>query len=164
MAKIIMQTTNAYLTPFTGGRYFINSITPTMRRTKGMESHGLEIMLMDRIDNVLKTKQQMSGGDATALGLALRIAISKLMARIRPFKYAERRPPSINSIIMDEPLASLDASRRYALMKMLTQDKNFSQIFLITHTEAEFGDCHSITINEDGNGRRQINYRPIELQ
>lgn len=69
----------------------------------------------------------------------------------------------INSIIMDEPLASLDSSRRHTLMNMLTQDKSFSQIFLITHTEAEFGDCHSIMIDEDGNGRRQINYRPIKL-
>jgi DNA repair exonuclease SbcCD ATPase subunit len=121
-------------------------------------------ILMDRLDNILKTKEQMSGGDSTALGLALRIAISKLMARIRPFKDAERRLPLINSIIMDEPLASLDTSRRYTLMNMLTQDKSFNQIFLITHTEAEFGDCHSIVINEDGNGRRRINYRPIELQ
>jgi DNA repair exonuclease SbcCD ATPase subunit len=164
MAKIIMQATNAYLAPFTGGRYKINRISPTVRRTKGMESHGLEIILMDSMDNMLKTKEQMSGGDATSLGLALRIAISKLMARIRPFKEAERRPPLINSIIMDEPLASLDSSRRHTLMNMLTQDKSFSQIFLITHTESEFGDCHSIMIDEDGNGRRQITYRPIKLQ
>jgi DNA repair exonuclease SbcCD ATPase subunit len=164
MAKIIMQATNAYLTPFTGGRYRINRISPTVRKAKGMESHGLEIILMDSMDNMSKTKEQMSGGDATALGLALRIAISKLMARIRPFKDTERRPPLINSIIMDEPLASLDSSRRRTLMSMLTQDKSFSQIFLITHTEAEFGDCHSIIIDEDGNGRRQINYRPVRLQ
>ena len=49
-------------------------------------------------------------------------------------------------------------------MNILTQDQSFSQIFLITHIEAEFGDCHSIMIDEDGNGRRQINYRPIILQ
>jgi DNA repair exonuclease SbcCD ATPase subunit len=164
MAKIITQTTNAYLSPFTCGRYSINRISPTIRRTKGMESHGLEIILMDRLDNILKTKEQMSGGDATALGLALRIAISKLMAMIRPFKSAEKRSPSISSIIMDEPLSSLDSSRRYTLMNILTQDKSFRQIFLITHTEAEFGDCHSIIINDDGNGKRQINYRLTELQ
>ena len=57
-----------------------------------MESHGLEIILMDNKDNIVKTKDQLSGGDETALGLALRIAISKLVAKIRPFKDAERRP------------------------------------------------------------------------
>jgi DNA repair exonuclease SbcCD ATPase subunit len=76
-----------------------------------MESHGLEIILLDSKDNITKTKDQLSGGDETAFGLALRIAISKLMARVRPFKDAERRPPLINSIIMDEPLASLDVER-----------------------------------------------------
>ena len=80
-----MQATNAYLTPFTGGRYKINRISPTIRRARNMESHGLEIILMDSMDNMLKTKEQMSGGDATALGLALRIAISKLMATTNQF-------------------------------------------------------------------------------
>ena len=36
--------------------------------------------------------------------------------------------------------------------------------FFLSHTEAEFGDCHLIVINEDGNGRRQIDYRPIDIR
>jgi DNA repair exonuclease SbcCD ATPase subunit len=164
MARIIMQATNAYLASFTGGRYTISKIIPTIRRTRGvMESHGLSIILMDGKDNIPKNKDQLSGGDETALGLALRIAKSKLIARIRPFKYSERRPPLVNSIIMDEPMASLDSSRQRALINMLTQDKSFSQIFLITHSDTEFGDCHSLLIDEDENGRRQINYKPNEI-
>lgn len=92
MAEMLRLSTNAYLDPFTGGRYTVNKISSTMRRLKGMESHGLEIILMDNKDNIVKTKDQLSGGDETALGLALRIAISKLVAKIRPFKDAERRP------------------------------------------------------------------------
>ena len=101
MVGVLRQTTNHYLTQLTEGRYTIDNISSTMRRVKGMESHGLKITLMDSKDDMIKNKDQLSGGDETALGLALRIAISKLMARIRPFKNSEKRPPIINSIIMD---------------------------------------------------------------
>ncbi len=164
MVGVLRQTTNYYLTQLTEGRYTIDNISSTMRRVRGgMESHGLEITLMDSKDDMIKNKDQLSGGDETALGLALRIAISKLMARIRPFKNSEKRPPIINSIIMDEPMASLDSCRRRILVNMLTEDKSFKQIFLVTHTDIEFGDCHSIMVNEDGNGKRQIDYKRIQL-
>ncbi len=163
MAEALKQTANQYLTPFTDGRYTIDRISSTMRRVKSMESHGLEITLHDGKDNIIKHKDHLSGGDETALGLALRIAISKLMARIRPFKNSERKPPLINSIMMDEPMASLDSSRRRILIRVLTQDKTFRQIFLITHTEIDFGDYHSISVREDGGGARKIEFKPMEL-
>jgi len=164
MVGVLRQATNHYLTQLTEGRYTIDNISSTMRRVGGgMESHGLEITLMDSKDNMIKNKEQLSGGDETALGLALRIAISKLMARIRPFKNSEKRSPIINSIIMDEPMASLDSNRRCILLHILTQDKSFNQIFLVTHTDIEFGDYHSILLEEDGYGKRQISYKPIQL-
>lgn len=164
MVGVLKQATNHYLTQLTEGRYTVDNISSTMRRVGGgMESHGLEITLMDSMDNVMKNKEKLSGGDETALGLALRIAISKLMARIRPFKNSEKRPPIINSVIMDEPMASLDSNRRCMLLNILTQDKSFNQIFLVTHTDIEFGDYHSILVSEDGDGKRQISYRPIQL-
>ena len=164
MVGVLRQATNHYLTQLTEGRYTIDNISSTMRRVGGgMESHGLEITLMDSKDNMIKNKEQLSGGDETALGLALRVAISKLMARIRPFRNSEKRPPIINSIIMDEPMASLDSNRRRILLNILTQDKSFNQIFLVTHTDVEFGDYHSILVEEDGDGKRQIEYRPIQL-
>jgi DNA repair exonuclease SbcCD ATPase subunit len=85
------------------------------------------------------------------------------MARIRPFKNSEKRSPIINSIIMDEPMASLDSNRRCILLHILTQDKSFNQIFLVTHTDIEFGDYHSILLEEDGYGKRRISYKPIQL-
>jgi DNA repair exonuclease SbcCD ATPase subunit len=164
MVGALRQATNAYLTQLTEGRYIIDKISSTMRRIKGgMESHGLEMTLMDSRDNVIKNKDQLSGGDETSLGLALRIAISKLMARIRPFKNSEKKPPVINSIIMDEPMASLDSCRRRILVNMLTQDKSFKQVFLITHTDLEFSDYNSIMVTEDGNGKRLIDYTPLQL-
>ena len=164
MVGVLRHATNDYMAQLTEGRYTIDKISSTIRRVRGgMESHGLEITLMDSKDNVIKNKDQLSGGDETALGLALRIAISKLMARIKPFKNSERKPPIINSIIMDEPMASLDSTRRKILVSMLTQAKSFKQIFLVTHTETEFGDYHSITLKGDENGNRQVVYTPIKL-
>ena len=164
MVGVLRQATNEYLTQLTEGRYTIDKISSTMRRIRGgMESHGLEMTLMDSKDNMIKNKDQLSGGDETSLGLALRIAISKLMARIRPFKNSEKKPPLVNSIIMDEPLASLDSCRRRILVNMLTQDKSFKQVFLITHTDFEFGDYNSIMVTEDGNGKRLIDYTPLRL-
>jgi DNA repair exonuclease SbcCD ATPase subunit len=164
MVGVLRQATNEYLTQLTEGRYTIDKISSTMRRIRGgMESHGLEMTLMDSKDNMIKNKDQLSGGDETSLGLALRIAISKLMARIRPFKNSEKKPPLINSIIMDEPMASLDSCRRRILVNMLIQDKSFKQVFLITHTDFEFGDYNSIMVTEDGNGKRLIDYTPLRL-
>jgi DNA repair exonuclease SbcCD ATPase subunit len=164
MVGVLRHATNDYIAQLTEGRYTIDKISSTIRRVRGgMESHGLEITLMDSKDNVIKNKDQLSGGDETALGLALRIAISKLMARIKPFKNSERKPPIINSIIMDEPMASLDSSRRRILVSMLIQAKSFKQVFLVTHTETEFGDYHSITLKDDENGNRQIVYTPVKL-
>jgi DNA repair exonuclease SbcCD ATPase subunit len=164
MVGVLRHATNDYMAQLTEGRYAIDKISSTIRRVRGgMESHGLEITLMDSKDNVIKNKDQLSGGDETALGLALRIAISKLMARIKPFKNSERKPPIINSIIMDEPMASLDSSRRKILVSMLTQARSFKQIFLVTHTETEFGDYHSITLKGDENGNRQVVYTPVKL-
>jgi len=164
MVGVLRQATNEYLTQLTEGRYTIDKISSTMRRIRGgMESHGLEMTLMDSKDNMIKNKDQLSGGDETSLGLALRIAISKLMARIRPFKNSEKKPPLINSIIMDEPMASLDSCRRRILVNMLTQDKSFKQVFLITHTDFEFGDYNSIMVTEDENGKRLIDYTPLRL-
>jgi DNA repair exonuclease SbcCD ATPase subunit len=164
MVGVLRHATNDYIAQLTEGRYTIDKISSTIRRVRGgMESHGLEITLMDSKDNVIKNKDQLSGGDETALGLALRIAISKLMARIKPFKNSERKPPIINSIIMDEPMASLDSSRRRILVSMLIQAKSFKQVFLVTHTETEFGDYHSIALKGDENGNRQIVYTPVKL-
>ncbi|MGH9964074.1 MAG: AAA family ATPase [Nitrososphaeraceae archaeon] len=164
MVGVLRHATNEYIAQLTEGRYTIDKISSTIRRVRGgMESHGLEITLMDNKDNVIKNKDQLSGGDETALGLALRIAISKLMARIKPFKNSEKKPPIINSIIMDEPMASLDSSRRRILVSMLTQARSFKQVFLVTHTETEFGDYHSIALKGDENGNRQVVYTPVKL-
>ena len=162
MVEILKKVTNFYLVPFTDSRYTIDKIYSITKRVKDRESHGLEISLFDARDNHIKSREQLSGGDETALGLALRIAISKLMGRIRPFRDSERQLPLLNLIIMDEPMASLDASRRSAIVNKLRQDKSFRQIFLISHTDNFFGECNSIFLDEVIAGQRRLTYRPLE--
>ena len=158
LASVLMRSTNYYLVPFTEGRYKIANVSSTMRKIKDKISHGLTMTLLDDKDGVQKSKEQLSGGDESALGLALRIAISKLMSTIRPFKYIEKKIPMINFIILDEPLTSLDEARRNIIMNILINDKSFKQIFLISHAEIEGNNYHSITINDDENSQRRIIY------
>ena len=162
LVEILKKATNFYLIPFTDGRYTIANIYSITRRVKDRESHGLEISLFDARDNHLKSREQLSGGDETALGLALRIAISKLMGRIRPFRDSERQLPLLNLIIMDEPMASLDSSRRLAILNNLKQDKSFKQIFLISHTDNITGECNSILLDEAIAGQRRLTYKPLQ--
>ena len=100
LVEILKKATNFYLVPFTDSRYTIDKIYSITKRVKDRESHGLEISLFDARDNHIKSREQLSGGDETALGLALRIAISKLMGRIRPFRDSERQLPLLNLIII----------------------------------------------------------------
>ena len=91
LSDVLMKSTNFYLIPFTEGRYEIANISSTMRKIKDRISHGLTLTLVDNKDHITKNKEQLSGGDESALGLALRISISKLMSTIRPFKHVEKK-------------------------------------------------------------------------
>jgi DNA repair exonuclease SbcCD ATPase subunit len=160
LSDVLMKSTNYYLIPFTEGRYEITNISSTMRKIKDRISHGLTLTLIDNKDNITKSKEQLSGGDESALGLALRISISKLMSTIRPFKHIEKKVPMINFIMMDEPLTSLDEFRRNVIMNILMKDQSFKQIFLISHAEINEEDnhYHTIVINDRENSKRMVEY------
>ena len=160
LSDVLMKNTNFYLIPFTEGRYEIANISSTMRKIKDRISHGLTLTLVDNKDHITKNKEQLSGGDESALGLALRISISKLMSTIRPFKHVEKKVPMINFIIMDEPMTSLDEFRRNVIMNILMKNQSFRQIFLISHAEIneEENNYHSIVINDNENSKRMVEY------
>jgi len=149
---------NEYLSRFTNGRYTLDKLFTTSRRGKDRQAYGLGITLLDNIDGIPKDREDLSGGDETALGLALRLAISRLMARIRPYRTSQQPIPLIGSLIMDEPLSSLDIPRRQMVMKTLVGDQSFKQIFLVTHSEVEVEGAHKIRISQDDLGVRTIAY------
>jgi len=149
---------NEYLSKFTNGRYMLDRLFTTTRRGKDRQAYGLGISLLDNLDGIPKDREDLSGGDETALGIALRLAISRLMARIRPYRTSQQPIPLIGSLIMDEPLSSLDLPRRQMVMKTLVGDQSFKQIFLVTHSEVEVEGAHKVRISQDDLGVRSVVY------
>jgi exonuclease SbcC len=115
----------------------INSITRNLisRFNLNMEdiriSDDLDVDIMQYGE--VKNITQLSGGEKTAVSIAMRLAIAKYLGR------------NISTIMMDEPTIYLDEERRNDLreilqyaMKDLSDEGIFPQIVIITHhTELE---------------------------
>ena len=125
----IQNSTKRFLNHFTGGQYSnLNLISVDKGR-------GVLIEVFDEFSNSSKETYFLSGGDKVALGFALRMGISELMTKIRPTKDSPKKNPKISFMILDEPLAALDKSRRAQVLTTLESQNEFNQIFLITHTD-----------------------------
>jgi len=145
LVKNIASTTNKYIKDFTSGQY--SDLTIDLFGTK---KTGLSLKIMDNFNGVHESIEVLSGGDKTALGMALRLAISELMSKIRPTKESPKKNPKIDFLLLDEPLAALDETRRERILKHLIKSKTFSQIFLITHTAIPSDlNTHKIIVNKD---------------
>ena len=145
LVKNIALTTNKYIKDFTSGQYsdLILDLTGT-RKT------GLSLKIKDNFNGVHESIEVLSGGDKTALGMALRLAISELMSKIRPIKESPKKNPKVDILLLDEPLAALDATRRERILKHLIKSKTFTQIFLITHTDIPSEiNTHKILVSKD---------------
>ncbi|MFX0000008.1 MAG: hypothetical protein ACFE9Q_07685 [Candidatus Hodarchaeota archaeon] len=129
LVKNIALTTDKYIKDFTSGQY-----SDLLLDLSGTRKTGLSLKIRDNYNGEYESTEVLSGGDLTALGIALRLAISELMSSIRPTKDSPRRNPKVNFLLLDEPLAALDETRRERILKHLIKSKSFSQIFLITHT------------------------------
>jgi len=145
LVKNIALTTNKYIKDFTSGQY--SDLTIDLSGTK---KTGLSLKIRDNFNGVLESIEVLSGGDKTALGNALRLAISELMSKIRPTKESPKKNPKIDILLLDEPLAALDETRRERILKHLIKSKIFSQIFLITHTSIPADiNAHKIIVSKD---------------
>ncbi|MFW9900636.1 MAG: ATP-binding protein, partial [Candidatus Thorarchaeota archaeon] len=129
LVKNITLTTDKYIKDFTSGQY-----SDLLLDLSGTRKTGLSLKIRDNYNGEYESTEVLSGGDRTALGIALRLAISELMGTIRPTKDSPRKNPKVNFLLLDEPLAALDETRRERILKHLLKSKSFSQIFLITHT------------------------------
>ncbi len=115
-APTLAELTSHVLGSTTGGRY---------GRVELDESY--EIQVDD--EGVLHPLGRFSGGESDLANLALRLAISRIIA--------ERTGANpINFLILDEIFGSLDPDRKRSVMTALTGlSAQFRQIFLITHIE-----------------------------
>jgi len=129
LVKNIAFTTNKYIKHFTSGQY-----SDLILDLSGTRKTGLSLKIKDNFNGVHESIEVLSGGDKTALGMALRLSISELMSKIRPTKESPKKNPKIDFLLLDEPLAALDETRRERVLNYLVKSKTFSQIFLITHT------------------------------
>ncbi len=132
---IIRSATNQYARFFTNGQYTGIDLEPT--QSKGRSGSGLLLKIWDERDQAWKKTGQLSFGDKTAISLALRLGISRTMSSIRALRDSPAVSPRVRSVLLDEPLGGLDKMRREAVVSNLVNDKNFEQIFLITHTDVQ---------------------------
>lgn len=146
---IIRSATNPYVRFFTNGQYTSIDLEPT-QATKRSGS-GLILKIWDERDQAWKKTGQLSYGDRTAISLGLRLGISRTMSSIRPLRDSPVITPRVRSVLLDEPLGGLDKMRREAVVSNLVNDKNFEQIFLITHTDVQgWEDVPSIEVAKEG--------------
>ncbi|MFX1317330.1 MAG: AAA family ATPase, partial [Promethearchaeota archaeon] len=103
LVKNIALTTNKYIKNFTSGQY-----SDLFLDLSGTRKTGLSLKIKDNFNGVPESIEVLSGGDRTALGMALRLAISELMSKIRPTKESPQKNPKIDFLLLDEPLAALD--------------------------------------------------------
>ncbi len=147
LVKDITSKTDKYIRDFTSGQY-----SDLLIDTASTKKTGIALRIKDNFNGQSEPIEVLSGGDRTALGMALRLAISELMGHIRPTKDSPKRNPKINFLMLDEPLAALDEVRRERILKHLIKSKSFSQIFLITHTDIPYDILtHKILVEKDIN-------------
>jgi exonuclease SbcC len=127
---------NALLGRMTEGR--MNVRFDTQRDTKaGNVIETLDIKVSD--ENGLRSYEMYSGGEAFRINFAIRIALSKLLAR--------RAGAQLQTLIIDEGFGTQDAEGRQKLVEAINSIKDdFERILVITHIE-ELQDAFPVRID-----------------
>ncbi len=116
---------NALLTKITSGRMHLRF--DTQRETaKGDTVETLEIKIADELGT--RPYENYSGGEQLRVNFAIRIALSKLLAR--------RAGAQLQTLVIDEGFAPLDSTGRDKLVEAINavQD-DFQRILIITHLD-----------------------------
>ena len=127
---------NALLGRMTEGR--MNLHFDTQRDTKaGSVIETLDIKIAD--ENGTRSYEMYSGGEAFRINFAIRIALSKLLAR--------RAGAQLQTLIIDEGFGTQDAEGRQKLVEAINSIKDdFARILVITHIE-ELQDAFPVRID-----------------
>ncbi len=118
---------NALLERMTDGRMHLKLETQKDRRTgKGEPIETLEINISDELGP--RRYEMFSGGEAFRINLALRIAISKVLAR--------RRGSPLPTLFVDEGFGTQDSAGRERILDVIRAiEGDFEQIIVITHMD-----------------------------
>ena len=116
---------NALLTRITSGRMHVRF--DTQRETvKGETVETLDIKIADELGT--REYSMFSGGEAFRVNFAIRMALSKLLAR--------RAGAQLQTLVVDEGFGQLDASGRERLVEAINAIRqDFARILVITHVE-----------------------------
>jgi exonuclease SbcC len=116
---------NILLSRITAGRMHVRF--DTLRETvKGEAVETLDIKIADELGT--RPYENFSGGEQFRVNFAIRIALSKLLAR--------RAGAQLQTLVMDEGFGQLDASGRERLVEVINAiQHDFSRILVITHVE-----------------------------
>lgn len=121
----IERESNRLLSRITGNQMHL---TFEMQRNtkKGDISETLEIRIADALGT--RTYDAFSGGEATRINFAIRIALSRLLA--------QRAGASLETLVIDEGMSALDADGRERFIEAITSvQQDFKRILVITHLE-----------------------------
>lgn len=127
---------NALLGHMTEGRMSVHFETQRDSR-QGNTIETLDIRIAD--ENGPRSYELYSGGEAFRINFAIRIALSKLLAR--------RAGAQLQTLIIDEGFGAQDSSGRQSLVEAINSIKDeFARILVITHIE-ELKDAFPVRID-----------------
>ncbi len=93
---------------------------------KGDLTETLDIKIADGLGT--RSYQAFSGGEATRINFAIRIALSRLLAR--------RAGASLETLVIDEGMSALDAEGRERFVEAISSvQQDFQRILVITHLD-----------------------------
>ncbi len=135
---------NTILAHMTDGRMHLQFITQREAKTSQNMIETLDIRIADEIGT--RDYELYSGGEAFRVNFAIRIALSKLLAR--------RSGAKLQMLVIDEGFGTQDAQGRERLVEAINRiQQEFEKIIVITHID-ELKDAFptQITIQKGPNG------------
>ena len=123
----VEETANELLARMTDGRMHVKLETQRERRSgQGGAIETLDIAISDELGS--RAYEMFSGGEAFRINLALRIALSKELAR--------RRGAPLPTLFIDEGFGTQDAPGRDRILDVISASEyDFEKVFVITHLE-----------------------------
>ena len=140
----VEETANELLARMTDGRMHVKLETQRERRSgQGGAIETLDITISDELGS--RAYEMFSGGEAFRINLALRIALSKELAR--------RRGAPLPTLFIDEGFGTQDAPGRDRILDVISAiEYDFEKIFVITHLE-DLKDAFPVQIQVEKDGR-----------
>jgi len=115
---------NDILSRITEGKMHISFQTIKSNKTNDKVSETLDIFINDELG--IRNYEMYSGGEAFRINFAIRLALSKVLAR--------RSGAKLRTLIIDEGFGTQDSKGISALIEAINSISNdFDKIFIVTH-------------------------------